>query len=629
MFVTHVIPLRRGINLDTLTYFGSTKYELGTLLNVPVRNSLILGLVTEVHEVSTAKTALRAATFTLRKLPEQNDVRKLSDLYIQTARDLEAHYGAHMGSILYNLLPPEIQNGDIGLPHTPHVVPKEHFTPEILIAHKADRFITYRSKVREVFAHGGSVLVVVPTSAETDAVYEALARGIEDRVIVLSSTLTKKQLKTSYETLEDFSRSKLIIATPSHAVIERHDITLTILEHARSPHFKERTRPYLDYRDVIRIHAHHTGRELIIGDILVRTEDEYERRNERFQTHTEPPRRISLPGKLAIIEQKEKTEKDIPFSLFSPKLIPLLKEIKKKKQHVFIYAARRGLSPIVTCGDCGIVFRSPTSGAPYSLVRTFKNTVEERWFVCGTSGERVRAKDTCDICGSWRLRERGIGIQTVHDELRKLLPGTPIVLFDHISANTYKKATFLRDTFYNTKGSIMLGTHMALPYLTKPLDTSIVANMDALLSNPTWRLEEENLALLLELREITKGTVYLQSRTKDTELFTYAKHAEIESFYTDELEVRKAFNYPPFSVFVHLTWQGVPEVVKKIEEQITELLTPFGVSVYLCPQTPKDTVIMYALIRVPKSEWPKKELTTALRALPPSVRVILNPDRIV
>lgn len=628
MFVTHVVPLSRGIGLNTLTYFGSTAYDVGTLITIPVRSTNILGLVIEVHEVSTAKTALRAATFTLKKIPDQPHLQKLGTAYIETARTLSTLYGAYVGTILFSLLPPEIQRGEISLPHTHHVPAQERHKPELLIAHRTERLQIYRSLVRETFAHSGSVLIVVPTSIEAVSVYESLARGIEDRVVMLTSTLGKRQLKTAYEALQDFSRSKLIIATPSHAVLERHDITLTILEHARSPHLKERTRPYLDYRDVLRIHAAQSGRRFILGDIVLRTEEEYARREDVFQTYGETPKRISLTGKLEILTRKE-TSESTPFTLFSPKIVPLLKEVKKKKQHVFLFAARRGLAPIVTCADCGTVFRSPVSGCPYSLIRTHKNGTEERWFVCGTSGERIRAKDTCDVCGSWRLRERGIGIQFVHDELKKLLPGTPIILFDHITASTYKKALFLQETFYNTKGAIMLGTHMSIPYLTKPIDDAVIVNMDALLSTPTWRLEEDNLALLLELREITKGSVFVQSRTKDIDLFTYAKHAEVESFYTDELALRKTYNYPPFSRFIHLTWQGTEVDVKKIETLVVERLASFQVNIYPSPHKPKEGVVMYALMRVPSTEWPKQTLIDALKTLPPSVRIMLDPDRIV
>jgi len=629
MFVTQVIPLKRGIGLDALSYFGSTQYPLGSLLRVPVRNTLILGLVTQVSEVSTAKTALRAATFSLRKLPEQNEVQHLSPAYIKTATDLAQYYGAHQGSILYSLLPPEIQNGDIQLPHTPYVPGIEIHPPQILQASKKERFVSYRSLVREAFAHGGSVLIVAPTSIEADDLYIALSHGIEDRIIMLMSTMTKKNLKISYEELQNFSRSKLIIATPSHAVLERHDITLTIMEHARSSNYKERIRPYLDYRDVLRIQSKHMGRRFIMGDLLPRTEEEWGRRNEIYQTYDETPKRIQLPGKLEVIQMRDTKEAVETFSLFSPKVIATLKESKKSRAHVFIFAARRGLAPVVACMDCGYIFRSQKSGAPYSLIRIKKDGVEERWFVCSTSGERVRASDTCDTCGSWRLRERGIGIQYVHDELRKILPSVPFVLFDHTTASTYKKACFLRDTFYDTKGGIMLGTAMAVPYLTKEIDTSIIVNMDALLATPTWRLEEENLALLLRLREQTSGSVYVQMRAKEADLLTYAKHATVENFYTDELDLRKTFNYPPFSTFVHLTWQGPPEVVKKIEKEVSELLSSFSISLYPSPTAPKDTVIEHGLIRIPSSEWPNTRLVEILKHLPPSIRIIINPDRII
>lgn len=629
MFVTEVIPLRRGIGVDTLSYFSSEHYPIGTLITIPVRSQSIMGLVSDVHEVSAAKTALRAATFSLRKLPPQPSVQALTPHYIKTAEDLGKLYGAHVGSVLFSLLPPEIQHGDIALPHTLAVESIERPLPQVLQAQKAERFTQYRLLVRETFAHSGSVLIVAPTSVEAAELQEALSRGIEDRIILLTSSLGKRDLRAAYTALEDFSHAKLIIATPSHALLERHDIARVILEEARSPHYKERVRPYLDYRDVLRIHAKHTGRHFLIGDLLPRTEEEYARREDVYMTYGETPKRLELQGKLDVVMKEDIGENKAPYTLFTESMMNLIKEVKRKKGHLFIFSARRGLAPVVTCQDCGYVFRSPESGAPYSLLRTHKGGVEERWFICGTSGERVRAFDTCTQCGSWKLRERGIGIQFVHDELKKLVKDTPIILFDHTTATTYKKAQFLKDTFYGTKGAIMLGTYMAIPYLTKDVDHALVVSMDALLTTPTWRLEEENLALLLRLREITTGTVYLQSRTKEHDLITYAKHAEVERFYTDEIALRKSFNYPPFARFIHLTWQATLDEAKKIEAVVHELLDPFSISTYQSPLTPKDSVVIHGLIRTPAVTWPNEALVSALKRLPPSIRVVHDPDRIV
>ncbi len=629
MFVITVIPLRRGITVDALSYFSGTAYPEGTMVTIPIRNSTTLGLVTSVNEVSTAKTALRAATFSLRKLPPQKETSLLGKAYIQTAKELSEYYAVPLGMMLYNLLAPEIRSGDIPLPHTHHLPEEKPTLPQILQAKKKDRYLTYRSLVRETFAHSGSILIVVPSSIDADEIKESLEQGISDRIIVLTTASTKTELRKAYAQLEDFSKTKLIIATPSHAVLERHDITLVIVEHARSPYYKELSRPYLDYRDVLTTHARNMGRKIILADLLPRAEEEYLRRSEAYLTCGETPKRIELPGKLEVIEIPRNDEGSKPFTLLSEEVITAIKETRKKKGNIFLFAARRGIAPLVSCMDCGFIFRSKASGAPYSLIKTMKDGVEERWFVCGASGEKIRAFETCTECGSWRLRERGIGVQQIYDELHKLFPNTPTILFDHITARSFKKAIFLRESFYKTKGAILLGTQMAVPYLTKEVDLSVIVNMDALLATPTWRLEEENLSLLLSLRERTKGNVLIQTRSPLTEVLTHAKQGTVEKFYTEELELRKSFNYPPYATFIHLTWQGPVEAVKKIEADITLLLKEYPVAIYQSPTAPSATPIMYGLLRIARSTWPDPKLANLLRQIHPSVRMVINPDKIV
>ncbi len=630
MYVITVAPLKRGNQIDTLSYFSAIDYKEGTVLTVPIRNKEAFGLVVKSQVVSNAKTALRAATFSLKKLPIQEKPPQLGDALIHTAKDMSAYYATPLGTILYNLLSAEIRNGEIEIPHTHHIDHTETHIPEVLHAHEKDRFLAYRSLVRGTFAHAGSVLIVVPASADAQKIEEELGAGIEDRVITLTTALTKSQLKKSYEALNDFSKTKLIITTPTYALIERHDILVTVVENERSSYYKQLTRPYLDYRDVLIAHGKHSGRRVILADLLPRTEEEVHRRTDTYGTYGESPKRIELKGKMEVVDMNPKKDDDeFEFSLLSEKLIKEIKETRKRKGNIFLFSPRRGLAPMVTCRDCAYVFRSKESGAPYSLVRTGSGENEERWFVCSASGEKIRAADVCPQCGSWRLRERGIGIQQVHDEVRKLFPNAPVLLFDHISAKTYKKATFLRDTFYKSKGAILLGTQMAIPYLTKPVMLSAIINTDSLLATPTWRLEEDNLALLLSLREKTTGNVIVQTRTTDFDVLKFAKQGLVEQFYNEELELRRSFKYPPYATFIHFTWQGKEDEVKAVEQELTERFKKFKIQTYPSPVAPKDSRIAHGLIRVKTSNWPNKELTMLLQGVHPSVRIVINPDRIV
>jgi len=629
MFVIEVIPLRRGVHIESLSYFSSVAYPRGTILSIPIRNKETSGIVIDSKEVSGAKTALRAATFSLKKLPPQESTNALSPAFMETAYELADFYSASPGAVIYQLLPPEIRDGSIELPHTHHIVHDEPDSPKVLQGTTEDRFGSYRSLIRETFAHSGSVLIVVPSAIQAQHASEELRGGIEDRIVILSTAQTKKELQKAYTSLEDFTKPKLIIATTSYAMIERHDIITMIIENAYSNSYRGRVRPYLDARTVLKINAQKTRRQLIFGDLLPRTEEEILRRDDIYTTFGEHSKRISLSGKLTPVEMKDKPDGTTPFKLFSRKTLNAIKKTVDEKGHVFIFAPRRGIAPVVACIDCGHIFRDPESGAPYSLLKTTQNNEEKRWFVCSVSGVRIPAKDLCPSCGGWRLRERGIGIQHIHSELSSLVPDVPVVLFDHTSANTYKKASFLRDTFYKKKGVIMLGTPMAFPYLTEQVDVSIVVNMDALRATPTWRVQEDTFWTLLYLREKTKGMVLLQTRVEPDELIEYARTGALDAFYTEEIDLRRQFKYPPYSHFIHLTWQGKPKQTEKIREHIAQNFTVYEPLLYRAPTATADSTTEYALIKSPSERWPDSRLLQLLRNLPPSVRIVMNPDRIV
>ena len=619
----------KGSQMETLTYYSSQKYPLGSILDVPVRQKKKPAVVIDTKPASTAKAALRAATFTLRKIPPQDEPRALSPTLITAAKELTRTVPAELGAILYALLPKEIRHGNILL-KDPLKTSTQFDSAEVSLLQNvySERFRIYRSRIRETFAHRGSVLFVVPTAADLDRAEEYLKTGIEKRIITFSSSFTTSKLRQSYKTLEDLSHAKLIITTPSHAFLDRHDITEIIIDQSRSRAYKSRFRPYIDLREALKVTAKLTGRKLLLGDILPRTEDEYLRRAEIFQTEDETPSRLNTNGRIEIIERK-KNEPGDKFSVFYPGLTHQIEEIHRKKKNIFMYAARRGLAPLVACYDCGHILRCPDTGTPYSLFKTEKDGEEIRWFVSTATGRRVRASDTCDKCNSWRLRERGIGIQHLEKEFKKEFPHIPVLLFDHTTATTMRNAKRIIGDFMSHKGAVLLGTAMAIPYLQEEVPYSIITSLDAARSIPTWRGDEELLSLLLNLRDKTTETCFIQTRSEPHEIIDYAKSGHVSKFYDEELTLRESLKYPPFSHFIHLTLQGNAEAVHKEEVKITELLAEYQPRFYHSPTTTKKKAVRYGLVRVNEKDWPAENLMNLLRALPPQVRVEVDPDRVI
>lgn len=630
MEVVTVIPLCKGNQLENLTYYSSTHYPIGTIIEVPLRNSPVLGLVTNSVPASATKTALRRATFSLKRIPAQTATSTLPPTLLETAKQLAERYPYSVGGLLHKLLPKDVHEyKEVFTPSLPCIKNFKIAEITVLQALFEERIRVYRSKIREAFAHRGSVLIVVPTSSDVDNIYEHLKTGIEKRIVVLSNSQTKKQRDRAYQLFTDVSQAQLIIATPSHCFLERHDLTNIIIEQSNSQFYRMKTRPYLDMRDVLKVFSAVSDRQLLLGDIFPDTNDEQRRRDGIYSTEDEHPKRLVFPGNCKIIKQNDKPTSTTPFELYDKKVLEEIRQRTKKRERVFVYAARRGLAPVVACIDCGHIFRCKDSGAPYSLLLTrSKEGLEERWFVSSAGGKKIPAADTCTSCGSWRLRERGIGIQHMFSELKTHLD-TEVILFDHTTASTKQKAQQIMSNFFETKGAVLIGTAMALPFLDKSVHLSVVPSVDALRTIPTWRAEEEFFSTILRIREFTTSTCLIQTRTEIDTSLSYTKSGQVEKFYDEELELRQALSFPPYSTFVHLTITGSNDYVTENEAFLKEKLQKWNPQQYPSLQSTANKKVRHTLITIPASAWPDAALMSVLKELPPSIRIEINPNKIV
>lgn len=632
MNVIEVIPLGRGTILETLSYFSATTYPPGTIVTIPVRGKQMRAVILHSKPVSTTKTALKAATFSLRKLPDQTDLTHIPTHLMQLITELQTVYPVTAGAFLHTLIPNDIRTGQAKYPDPGPSLSEEDSTPTILENPIKERYITYQSIVRSAFAHRGSTIIITPSAATVERLHQALSIGIGDRVVCFTNHQTKKQRADAYAAFNNFTHTVLIIATPSHAYLDRPDITHIIIDESGSGQYVTMHRPFFDHRLAIQLLAKITKRVLILGDTVTRTEDELKRRHDNYLTYGETPKRLTLPASLTVINQPNTTTGDKPFRLFSPELKKRLATTLEARKNIFLYAARRGLAPVIYCIDCGHIFRCPDSGTPYSLLRIFnKRGQEERWFISSTSGRRIRAADVCPDCGSWRLRERGIGIQHIEDECRRLFPHAPLTIFDHTTATSHQKKMKLMRAVEQSKGHILLGTNVSLPYLPDHLYLSAVVSLDAARSIPTWRADETLFRLLITLREHTEKEVIVQTRQETDDLLSHASRGATERFHDDEIALRKITNYPPFSQFIFLTWQGPKEAVEYVEKNIKQLLSSHqvaGAEFYNNPKSTPHKIMRHCLIRVPTLTG-QPEFMNALRTLPPYVVVTINPDRIV
>ncbi len=631
MYIVEVVPLTRGTTAEALSYYCAEPLPIGSLVTIPVRKRAVQGLVTDQKPVSAAKAALRAATFSLRKLQVPEELSALPEAVLETAKALANRYPATMGAILFTLLPPDIRAGERQYPFVPSIAEvKGEDIVTVLAGSTADRYISYRSLVRETFARKGSTLFVVPTAPEVARAAATLAHGIDKRVVTFAHTHGKRSLERAYTALKDDKEPKLIITTPSYAFLYRADIASIIIEQSGSIYYKDRRRPYLDIREALKAYGRTAGASVLLGDLVVSTEDEVKRREDVYATYGEHVQRISFTAPLTIAERvADEVPTKKKFNILLPETLAAIKRILALKGKIFLYAARRGLAPAIVCYDCGYLFRCPDSGAPYALARTFDGEAERRWFVSSTSGKRVRAADVCPACGSWRLREQGFGIQLIEEEVRATFPGVPVLTFDSTTATTNNKAEKLAAEFAHAKGVIMLGTAMALPYLPDQIDLSVITSYEASRSMATWRADENVFSCFLKLREKTIRETIIQTRSETDPLLKLVERGALDAFYADEIAVRSSLSYPPFATFILFTMVGTTAETAAAEGTIDATVRNHAVQYYNAPDATPERTTRHGLIRISRESWPDTELIESLRRLPPYIKVEIDPERIV
>jgi primosomal protein N' (replication factor Y) len=632
MNIVTVIPIARGIGKETLSYFSAQTFAPGSFIKVPLRNRLVGGLVITTENAEKKKAELRQSSFAMRKIMSGKSKTIFSPVFIEAATEMASYSAGSTGSVLANITSKTIleQADKLEKIDLTLAIPNERRTthePYTLQADEEDRFAHYKSLIREQFAHTKSVFFVLPTIQDTKKIFEQLPKGIEQYTFVLNSSLSKKEIVETWNKIILEPHPVLIISTGSFLGIPRSDIGAIIIERESSSSFKTQSRPYIDIRTFCECFARRLNAKLIFGDLLLRTETLWRTKNGDMGELSPLKFRSTSTAETVLIDMKKYKTLDEPeFRIVSDELVELVKKSQESNENMFIFAARRGLAPMTVCGDCGTTVLCSRCNAPIILHRASQGN----FFLCHRCGERRSAEERCRNCDSWKLTTLGIGIELIEESLKSMFPDTKIFRMDKDTVTTHKQASRLAGDFFNSPGSILLGTEMALGYVERPVENAAVAAIDSLFSIPDFRINEKIMNILLRIRSFTQKTYIIQTRSRDQALFDYATKGNLMDFYRDEIDERKRLDYPPFSVLIKLTVRGTPASAAKDMALVEKALADHNPLVFpaFIEKVNRKTVL-HALLRLKPEEWPDQTLYNKLIALPPNISINVDPESLL
>lgn len=636
MHVISVAPIKRGIPVDELSYFTKEVVPRGALVTVPLRNRLTPALVIRSAPAGEMKGDIKHANFSIKKLERVHAKNFFRPEFITACEETANYFASTTGAVIHSLFPSAlILSKKVANTLSPSDK-KRHGERYIFQAEEAERYATYKSHIREVFARGESCYFILPTVQDIEHAFASIEKGIQEYTFILHAGLTKRELESRWQKIMKMEHPVLIIGTPLFLSVPRHDIASIILDRESAGTYTLQTRPYIDLRFFAEVYAKAIGADLYLGDLFLRTETLYRKSAGEFETLIRPKSRLPSQSIGAIVDMRKSGEQPAigKVAVISHELVLAIEGARRSGDHAFVLGVRRGYAPMTVCGDCGTVVTCTHCSAPLVLHKRSGESggkdKEPFSFLCHRCGREGDTGAHCAYCKGWRLTPLGMGVSQAVEALRKRFPEGAVFQLDRDIAKKHSDAQEIMKKFYETPGSILVGTEMALPYLTSPVATVGVLSVNSLLTIPDFRMEERVFRLLISLREKARDRFIVQTRDTKNPLFARAVEGNIGEFLRNELSEREAFSYPPFSTLIKFTHEGGRAEGNMVMKEIEKLFGAFHpVTFPSFIGKVRGKYRMNALLKLKKNEWPNPDLLELIHTLSPDIAVRVNPESVI
>ena len=403
----------------------------------------------------------------------------------------------------------------------------------------------YMHLIEQYAKNNGQVLILVPEINLTPQLEDRFtSRFSSYSVISLHSQLTQKKRLENWEQAKN-GKAQIIIGTRLSVFTPFKNLRAIIMDEEQDLSFKQHDKLRYHARDVAMMRAKLLNIPFIAGSATPSIEIWHRSVNENklllYKLSTRAVKDATLP-KINII----KDETNIENEGISEYLKSAIKHHLDLRQQILIFINRRGYVPVLFCSSCG--WYASCSRCSSKLV-VHRSKQHLRCHHC----DYQRGVDTsCKVCGNVDLMSLGSGTQKVEERINKLFPNAQVRRVDRDTIKTKAALDKLYDDMNHKKIDILVGTQM----LSKGHDFSnlslvIVLDSDNALYSSDFRASERLFSQLVQVagragRGSTPGEVVIQTNFPEHPLYQSVKNQDYESFASEEINLRKELNFPPF-----------------------------------------------------------------------------------
>ena len=426
----------------------------------------------------------------------------------------------------------------------------------------------YLTLIAERLREGKSSIFLVPEISLTPQMLSQLRARFGKNAAILHSGLSAGERFDEWWRLRT-GEAKIAIGARSAIFAPLENLGVIIIDEEHDSSYSSESAPRYNTFDVALLRAKRNNCKLVLGSATPAVET-YKRAKEGEFSLIRLEKRINkkpLP-EITIADMRREARRGNS-SPFSSALKEEIEKCLSMDKQAILFLNRRGYSQTVICKECGYVAKCEACDVSLTYHR------EDNCLKCHYCGMKYNTLPACPDCGGVKLSYAGTGTQKIVEQLQKLYPTARIIRMDNDTTSGKEGHYKILKTFGEHKADILVGTQMIAKGHDFPAVTLVgILDADMSLHFSDYRSGERTFQLLTQVagrsgRAEEKGKVVLQTYDPENDVLRFATSYDYEGFYENEISLRTAMQFPPFSKIVRVLVSGEDD--KKALEALREV----------------------------------------------------------
>ena len=403
---------------------------------------------------------------------------------------------------------------------------------------------------------GQQVLYMLPEIALTSQIIRRLQKHFGGYIGIYHSKFSQNERVEIWNKVKS-GELKIVLGARSSLFLPFLDLGLIICDEEHDTSYKQQDpAPRYHGRDAAIYMASLTRSKVLLGSATPCLETYYNAQHDKYglvELH-ERFGEVKLPS-IEMIDTRTVAKKPGEKVMLSPQLLDAIKATVAKGKQVILFQNRRGYAPYQVCTVCGWIAECKNCDVSLTYHK-FSNKLK-----CHYCGSIYPITATCQACGSDKLAQRSFGTEKIEEVLATELEGIKVGRMDLDTVKNKNAHDVLIQQFEQKKIEVLVGTQMVVKGLDfDNVDLVGILDADGLLHFADFRVNERAFQMMEQVsgragRRDSAGKVMIQTINPQHPVLLHVAHHDFLGMYSEEIEKRRQFFYPPFSRIIQIQFR--------------------------------------------------------------------------